>query len=409
MNEKILHRALLVMSFIGFLTLQLTSCRPPAPSYSGYGYLILAPEEALPFVQDLALYKASQGFLVDQVSLEEILAVTPGDDDAEKVRNYLAGYADSTSEREFVLLVGSMDTVPMRIAYPDPDDHTSSADVPTDFYYEELTGAWDGDGDGFFGEYGDDMSKATNDYVAELFVGRIPWDDPQEIQAICDTIIAYEQDTSQRLQKVIGGAATIAFPCDASLWVEMANTLVIKRAGYQTISMYENCSLLNPDFPLTREHFIGQWEQQQPGFVAWFSHGNPYGSYYGQDPYTFIDVDHIPQGVAPAVGITSGCTVGAPDVVSLGRVLVRDGVCASFLGSSRSTWFGDDPKPAFQSQFEVSNSFVWDRRALSEAKSISIDMFVTLEQVPQNLEGKYFHQDLFQFMIFGDPSIQLYY
>ncbi len=401
-----LHLLLLVISLSSLLV---TSCRPPAPSYSGYGYLIVAPEATLPFLGNLVDYKASEGFLVEQASLEEILASSPGADDAERVRNLLLDYSGTTQEREFVLLVGSMDTMPMRIAYPDPGNHGSSGKVPTDFYYEELTGDWDADGDGFYGEYGDDMSKETEDYLTELYVGRIPWDDANQVQAICDTIIQYEQETSARLQRAIAAAAVISLPCDAALWVQTAKTRVLDRAGYQTTTLYDLCPVLGPDFPLTRENFLAQWEQQEPGLVAWFSHGNSYGSYYSAPPGTFIDVDHIPQGTAPAVGITSGCTVGAPDVESLGRVLVREGVCPAFLGSSRVTYFGDDPIPAFQAQFEITNSFLWERRALSEARRISTELFVEMERVPENLEGRFFHQNLFQFMIFGDPSIQLAY
>jgi hypothetical protein len=39
----------------------------------------------------------------------------------------------------------------------------------------------------------------------------------------------------------------------------------------------------------------------------------------------------------------------------------------------------------------------------------SLKGYVRLEQVPANLPGDQFHQNLFQFMIFGDPAIQLRY
>jgi hypothetical protein len=376
-----------------------SSCRPPLPSYEGSGFLIIAPEALMPAVGDLANYKESKGFLVDQVSLEEILTSTPGYDNPEKIRSYLQGYSALTPEREFVLLVGSMDTMPMRIAYPDPNDHDYGK-VPTDFYYEELTGNWDAVGDGFFGEYGHDMSKETEDYRAELYVGRIPWDGFEQIRAICQTIMSYEEDVSPRMMRAIGAAATISSPCDAAIWVSMAKMLTMDPAGYQTTTLFENCPLVNYSYELTRENFLAQWQAQEPAFVAWFSHGSPHGSF-------FIDVDNLPQGVAPAVGITSGCNVGAPDEESLGRVLVREGVCAAFLGSSRSTWYGEDPVPAFSAQFKISTSFVWERRALSEAKILCLEHFVAAEKVPGNLEGQYFHQDLFQFMVYGDPSIQL--
>jgi hypothetical protein len=402
-SAKRLHDHFVLLILITSLSILVNSCRPGAPSYQGYGYLIIAPESLLPAVDDFANYKEAKGFLVDLMSLQEILTSTPGDDGPEKIRNYLQGYSALTPKREFVLLVGSMDTMPMRIAYPDPNDHF---DVPTDFYYEELTGNWDADGDRFFGEYGEDMSKETEDYSVELYVGRIPWDAFEQIQAILDTIIQYEEDTSPRMNRAIGAAATIETPCDAATWVNLGKLLLMEPAGYESTALYENCPSANPDYELTQYNFLSQWEIQQPGLVTWFSHGNSYGSYYGGD--TFIDVDHLPQGVAPAVGLTSGCTVAAPDVESLGRVLVRDGICASFMGSSRETEWGSNSFPAFNAQFQMAINFIWQRRAISEAKGFSLDYYAMAETVPESITGAFFHKNLFQFMLFGDPSIQLH-
>ncbi len=46
-------------------------------------------------------------------------------------------------------------------------------------------------------------------------------------------------------------------------------------------------------------------------------------------------------------------------------------------------------------------------RCLAEAKVAFIESYRRLERVPENLPGAYFHQNLFLFMLYGDPSIQL--
>jgi hypothetical protein len=385
-----------------------TSCRPPAPSYAGYGYLIIAPQQAMPVLGDFTHFKVTQGFLVDMVSVEEILTTSPGNDGPEKIRNYLKGYATLTPEREFVLLVGSMDTVPMRIAHTDPNDHYDS-DVPTDFYYEDLTANWDADGDGFFGEYGDDMSQATEDYEAEVYVGRIPWDEPEQIQSICDTIIQYEEDTSARMKRALVAGATIAVDCDTPIVSSMAKTLVFKPSGYETTVLYENCPSAKPDYELTMGNFLGQWDAIDPGFVFMFSHGSPYGAYLHSSWDTFIDIYNLPQGVQPAVIATAGCSIGSPDSdpPSLGRVLVREGICASFLGASRITDYGDNPFPVLFGGAEYMSSLIWNREALAEAKMSFIEYYTKRERVPDNMPGPDFHRNLFDFMLYGDPSIQL--
>jgi len=354
-------------------------------------------------VTDLVPFKESQGFEVESAILEDILATEPGNDDAEKVRNYLINYFPQNPEKDFVLLVGSMDTMPMRIAYVNPDDHGYQS-VPTDYYYEELTCEWDVDGDGYYGEWNDDISKANCDYRAEAWVARLPWDDPLEIQAMVDAIIQYETEDSPRMTKAIGTAAVIAIPCDAALYVERAKLDYMTASGYDNTSIYEQCSALSPDFELTRDSFIGQWEALEPGFLAWFSHGSPEASYYGGG--TFISVDDIPQNVEPAIAITSGCTVADPESVSLGRVLVREGVVAGFLGSSRVTMPGTNPIPAFNAQYQMGENLIWGRQALSAATANAMEYYVQHENPPGNVPGPDFNQNIFEFMVYGDPAIQ---
>jgi len=360
---------------------------------------------------DFADHKSSQGLMVDQVSLEEILADTPGDDDPERIRNYLKGYATVTPEREFVLLVGSIDAVPMRMAHPMYYDHSDSTMVPTDFYYEDLTGAWDADGDGFFGEYWDDMTLETEDYEAEVYVGRIPWDEPEQIRAICDTSLRYEEDRTPRMTRALLGAATILQPCDTSLLMTLADRFVFSPLGYETTRLCENCPAANPDFELTRDTFVGQWEALEPGFALLFAHGVPQAAVLGDKVTPFLDTDHLPRGVKlePAVMTSTACSIGAPDSPepSLGRVLVRDGVCASALVASRWTWYGADPWPVLWAGVEMITSLIADKVCLAEAKTAFVENYRRNERVPENMPGHYFHQDLFLFMLYGDPSIQL--
>jgi|GEM_PF-2125393 len=405
-----LRRHLILPLLMGICCGMGTSCsRPPAPSYDGYGYLIIAPQTAMTAVQNFADYKESKGLLVDLVSLGEILTGSPGDDDPERIRNYIREYSALTPEREFVLLVGSIDTIPMRMAHTDPDNHDES-DVPTDFYYENLTGNWDADGDGYFGEYGEDMDQATEDYRAEVLVGRIPWDEYEEIQSICDTIIQYEEDTSPRMKHALVAGATIEVDCDFPLPLSLGEELYNKPSGYETTSLYEDCPIADPDYELTMENFLGQWTAIDPGYVFMGSHGNAYGAYYDSPGgVPFISTYNLPQGAQPAVVATAGCTIGSPDSYSpsLGRVLVREGIGASYLGASRLTGFGDNPLPVLFGGSVLTESLLWKRESLAEAKVGFIEYYATTERAPHNMPGPDFHRNLFLHMLYGDPSIQL--
>ena len=78
--------SILFPAVLGLVFLSVTSCMPPPPTYEGYGYLIISPEAVMQEMEDFAGFKASQGFLVEQVTLEEILADSPGNDDPERIR-----------------------------------------------------------------------------------------------------------------------------------------------------------------------------------------------------------------------------------------------------------------------------------------------------------------------------------
>ena len=347
-------------------------------------------------IENFAKYKGTRGFLVKTVSLEEILMTTSGTDDPEKIRNFLIEYVQQVPESKFVLLVGSPKTMPMRIVYPDPNNHNVT--VPTDFYYEDLTGNWDRDGDGFLGEYGDDMSQQTEDYCAELFVGRIPWDESEHIKAICNTNVMYEQDVSARMKRALGAGQDLGLgnTCDGPLLMNLVKNLFLEPSGYDTTVLSDNCAMLTPDYALTSENFVEQWEKNEPGFVVWISHGVSEGT-------TFLNVDNIPRGVAPALAVSVSCSVANPDILSLGRILVRDGVCAAFLGTGRNDLF--DMIPILSSGFEAATSLIWKHHTLVEAK---IDFIEHYAQKRMNIPGWIFHQNLFLFMLYGDPATRLH-
>jgi len=389
------------------LLLTMASCRPPLVDYTGSRYLIISPTALMDSVSDLVTLKASQGFMVETVTLEAILAATAGIDNPEKIRNYLLNYSEQDTSKEFVLLVGSMATMPMRIAHTDPADHDIFS-VPSDYYYQELTCDWDLDGDGFYGEWDDDLNKDNCDYKVETYVGRLPWDTVQDVTKMVETIISYENDNSARMKTALGAAATIVNPCDAATFMNSAKNTYMALSGYTNISLYEECPSANPDFELTRNAFLGQWESLEPGFVAWASHGTSYGSNYSSDPYTFINIDNIPQDVKPAIAITSGCTVGNPEVESLGRVLLREGVAASFVGASRVTSIGDDPLiAAYMAQFKMGDNFVFGRQALAAAIANALGYYIDHELPDDNIPGMEFNRNIFEFMIYGDPAIQV--
>ena len=156
-------------------------------SCHGYDYVIITTTNLENAVIALKTWKEYLGYSVNVVTTSWISSNYQGRDLQEKIRNFLIDKYDEWGIN-YVLIVGSRGNIPMRTCYPLPHEHEDYG-VPTNYYYADLTGDWDSDKDGYFGEYTDNM-----DFYPEVYVGRIPSDDPDVVENICQNIINFESD-----------------------------------------------------------------------------------------------------------------------------------------------------------------------------------------------------------------------
>lgn len=116
--------------------------------------------------------KTVRGFTV-KVITEETWGGGTGSSAADNIRRWL----QQNYKKEnigYVLLLGNPDPrvgdIPMKTAYA----YFGNKDAPTDFYFGELTGNWDADGDGKVGEVDDVKASGGIDRDADVAIGRIP-------------------------------------------------------------------------------------------------------------------------------------------------------------------------------------------------------------------------------------------
>ena len=183
------------------------------------GYLILTTESIANAVRssNFMSWKQSVGYTIRFVNItDSIIQNQPGNDLQEQIRNFLREYY-SLWNIHFLLIIGDINTVPMRYCYPNPENHEfdifdfTSGEVPTDYYYADLSSSdeesWDLDGDGFYGEYTQDQP----DFVAEIYVGRIPINDISNIQYTLNKIVEYEEDTGSWKHNALHAGAFFYF------------------------------------------------------------------------------------------------------------------------------------------------------------------------------------------------------
>lgn len=110
-----------------------------------------------------------------------------GVDDAERIRHFLKD-AMVQWGISFVLLGGDHDYVPTRFVWVDRSVIYTQLWLPfgSDHYYSDLDGSWNFDGDHKFGEVADSL-----DLYADVFIGRIPTRNSNDVEAYLQKIMAY--------------------------------------------------------------------------------------------------------------------------------------------------------------------------------------------------------------------------
>lgn len=161
-----------------------------------YPYIVLCTEATRSAVQPLVDWKNSIG-LRTFVFTKEWLATNAAyaaHSMERKIRYYLRDHYLAW-HAQYLLIVGDTDSIPMRRCTAGVGGSPDAWEADTDSYYGELSlldaASWDLDGDGYFGE----RLQDSVDWLMELHVGRVPFNDPAAVRQYCERVSAYERDT----------------------------------------------------------------------------------------------------------------------------------------------------------------------------------------------------------------------
>jgi hypothetical protein len=335
---------------------------------SNFDYVIITPSEMQDGLADFKIWKESLGY---NVKIETTIYISnnyPGEDLAEEIKNYLIdNYLDWNIE--YVLLIGSRDTIPMRICIPFSEYHDDEfLQCPSDYYYADLTGNWDADNDGFFGEYQDDEM----DFYPEVIVGRIPCDNPDKLENILMKTVYYEVDESDWKRNVLLPGAVIFYEnqegagytwerSDGATLMEECRLDIFEPNGFLCTRMYEiegiRPSTYEYDIPLTHENVKSEWVNNY-GIVDMLGHasntkitrlvweeddGDNIPEYPGELDYinflTISDSDDLTLGIPPIV-YSSGCGQFFSSR-NMGRSFIEDYAATAFIGTTQGSWYDE--------------------------------------------------------------------
>lgn len=412
-----------------------------------YSYLILTKNnlESSIVASNFIDWKESLGYTIKLINIQDDLIQNQnGFDLAEKIRNFLREYYIIWNIK-YLLIIGDYETVPMRYCYPDPLNHRfdifdyTSGEVPTDYYYADLTfsdsESWDSDGDGFYGEYSEDFP----DFFPELYVGRIPINDGLKIIYTLDKIVKFEQDSSSWKKNALNVGAFFYFSNETSSGQSMDGAVLsfhIEKDIMEdwTISHYSEQDGIEKSIynwsALTEESFINDWRNGKYSIVNWQGHGWTNG--VARKVWNYDNGNNIPEGneiswprmiyrdsyldddfpsIVTAVSCYVGCPEPDPNVIgNLGIDLLTDPTFGSSIGviaSARSPYGSSnwpiDPGGSDQIIYKFNENLIKHREKLGEAFYNS--------KYHSNFNYGWDHYaeyiDMFTFNLFGDPTLTL--
>ncbi|MFH1038402.1 MAG: C25 family cysteine peptidase [PVC group bacterium] len=134
-----------------------------------------------------------------------------GEDDQTRIRNFIID-AYQNWDTEYVLLGGDKDIIPPR------ELRANSGDVPADLYYAGLSGTFDQDADGVYGECAAENADGVDEaaLMAEILIGRAAVANEAEVTHFVNKTISYEDAAGSPLGRAclvgewagFGGIAT---------------------------------------------------------------------------------------------------------------------------------------------------------------------------------------------------------
>ncbi len=227
-------------------------------------------------------FRQSQGCTVTFFNVTDAINMGTGVNSAARLRNFLQCYYQSTPF-EYLLLVGDHNTVPVAYLSPEPN---GANEVPSDFFFGDLSSNWDSDNDGRFGEYSSGYMDQDweIDFTPEVYVGRISTNVASQVAAIAERIVAFEQSNAPwknanllpaAFLNYLGEPEAIMPQTDGAGFMEFERLTSL--AGMNNTTMYEQLGVVlsyPSNVALSYSNFRDQLLNNSWGFINWSAHGS---------------------------------------------------------------------------------------------------------------------------------------
>ncbi|MFX1487573.1 MAG: C25 family cysteine peptidase [Promethearchaeota archaeon] len=400
--------------------------------------LIVVPENEsfLDTVAPLVEWKNKKGvktIAVNNYTLYE------GIDKAEKIRNLIKSFYEKENI-QWVLLMGDAteDLIPTRYVYnPDVVEYGGSEFngyndylKPTDFYFSDLTGTWDEDGDGKWGESKEYNTNGKDEiaWTPNVYVGRFPASSPEELEICVNKTLKYEIDPYigdwMNRMLLAGGISSYSPPEDETrLTSHIINNFLPLEMNYTHLGEYTSSyTPPDPKEDLTQVSFVNHFNDGY-STVFFAGHGNPFK--FIRNPsndlvYSNINADACTNYIMTPLIYAFACTTSPFDMNdnNIGEILIKrkDSGAIGYIGGLRITWyFEHDTKleklnrgnaKLFWKEFFDKQKFQ-QGKALYDSK-VSYMNSEYFENPSVSMKLEYERKNVLTYCLLGDPELDIY-
>lgn len=363
-------------------------------------YVVLVDDPLATAIAPLVASHVALGRKVAVVPLSAVQA--SGRDRAEQIRAFLVAQCNDGVVRD-LLLVGGPLAIPYRTCQVGP---TTRA-VVSDLYYGNLTGNWDQDGNGVYGELANDAPG----FDAQLRVGRIPYDDPADVATAVTAIERARAGAAWRSGCLLVGAE-IVVPGDAPLACESVKAQSFGPDGWSVTRAYSAASPIAGDFALGAGAIAASVAAQPEGLVFCICHGDA-SSLASHDPAGWLDfltaaeLASFPKD-RPAVLVAAACEAGVPSGGGgLGESCLRQGL-AGFVGATTTVDPTSGGGAGLQAEFDIAQ-LIADGRPLGEALAATVSRYASagLAAAKDVASREEVYVEAMSAILYGDPALKL--
>jgi predicted outer membrane repeat protein len=381
----------------------------PGPPRSDPGYVVItttAIQTGSAALPNFVAHQQSRGFSV-QVVTEADFGGGSGDTAAENIRGWLAAHY-LTDGIQYVLFIGDpspTSSIPMKVLYPLRDDEGQPVPHPSDYYYADLTGNWDLEGDGYAGEWPDDFGVGGVDVHWEVLVGRIPfYGSFADLDAILQKIVSYQNESDGQTAWRRNALLPMKPSDDSTPGYQLGEQVkdyVLEPESWGFHRVYDESYDLEPPpetTPCTVDGVTNVWAENPFGLVVWWTHG------WAQGASGVMDTGHVDQlnDDYPSFTFQASCTNSHPESSdNLSYTLLKHGAICT-IGATRASWYWVGETYFVGSSSNSGMGYEYASRVVGGASS-----GLALHALRQSLWNENMWPNFVVFCIYGDPSTSI--